>query len=132
MKREEAIQESGKLLDLLEQHKIEFIFYTDPRYPRRLKQCEDAPLMLYTKGNIDLNNTRFVAIVGTRDASEYGKRICSELIQQFAGTNIVVVSGMAYGIDITIHQLCLQYGVETIGVMAHGLEIIRKNRSVVY
>ncbi|WP_216713777.1 DNA-processing protein DprA [Taishania pollutisoli] len=124
MKREEAIQESGKLLDLLEQHKIEFIFYTDPRYPRRLKQCEDAPLMLYTKGNIDLNNTRFVAIVGTRDASEYGKRICSELIQQFAGTNIVVVSGMAYGIDITIHQLCLQYGVETIGVMAHGLEII--------
>lgn len=124
MKREEALQESVKLLESLERNEINFIFYTDPRYPRRLKQCDDAPLMLYTRGNTDLNNTRFVAVVGTRDASAYGKRICSELIQAFEGTNTVVVSGMAYGIDITIHQLCLQYGVETVGVMAHGLEIV--------
>lgn len=124
MKREEALQESIHILNSLEQHQIDFIFYTDSRYPRRLKQCDDAPLMLYARGNADLNNTRFVAVVGTRDASAYGKRICTELIQSFAGTNIVVVSGMAYGIDITIHQLCLQYGVETIGVMAHGLEIV--------
>lgn len=124
MNREEALLESEKILKEIQRYSIDFVFYTSPDYPRRLKQCDDAPLVLYFRGKMDLNDTRFVAVVGTRDASEYGKRICTELIQQFAGTNIVVVSGMAYGIDITIHQLCIQYGVETIGVMAHGLEII--------
>lgn len=124
MKREEALLKSDTILNAIRRHDIEYIFYTDSEYPRRLKQCEDSPLVIYSRGKMDLNNTRFVSVVGTRDASDYGKRICSELIQQFAGTNIVVVSGMAYGIDITIHQLCLQYGVETIGVMAHGLEIV--------
>ena len=124
MKREEALLKSDSILINIQKNNIDFIFYTQPDYPRRLKQCEDAPLILYSKGTVDLNNTRFVAIVGTRDASDYGKRICSELIQQFSGSNIVVVSGMAYGIDIAIHQLCLQYGVKTIGVMAHGLEIV--------
>lgn len=124
MNREEALRRSEKIIDNLKRNQIDFIFYTDSEYPRRLKQCDDAPLVLYFKGKMDMNNTRFVAVVGTRDASDYGKRICSELIQQFAGTNIVVVSGMAYGIDIIVHQLCLQYGVETIGVMAHGLEIV--------
>jgi DNA processing protein len=124
MNREEALLKAEKIFIKTQQNNIDFTFYTHPEYPRRLKQCEDAPLVLYSKGKMELNNTRFVAIVGTRDASDYGKRICSELIQQFAGTDIIVVSGMAYGIDITIHQLCLQHGVKTIGVMAHGLEII--------
>lgn len=124
MNREEALLKSESIYTNIQKSNIDFTFYTQPDYPRRLKQCEDAPLILYSKGKMDLNNTRFVAIVGTRDASDYGKRICSELIQQFAGSNIVVVSGMAYGIDIAIHQLCLQYDVKTIGVMAHGLEIV--------
>jgi DNA processing protein len=124
MNRESALEKSDVILQAIQRQQIDLLFYTDIEYPRRLKQCEDAPLLLYTKGNLDLNDTRFVAIVGTRDASDYGKRICSELIQQFVGTDIVVVSGMAYGIDIAVHQLCLQYGVQTIGVMAHGLEIV--------
>lgn len=124
MNREEALLKSESILVNIRKNNIDFTFYTQPDYPRRLKQCDDAPLILYSKGEMDLNNMRFVAIVGTRDASDYGKRICSELIQQFSGSDIVVVSGMAYGIDIAIHQLCLQHGVKTIGVMAHGLEII--------
>lgn len=124
MNRDEALLKAEKIFAEIQRNEIEYLFYTDPDYPRRLKQCDDAPLVLYFKGKMDLNESRFVAVVGTRDASGYGKRICSELIQRLAGTNIVVVSGMAYGIDITIHQLCIQYGVETIGVMAHGLEIV--------
>lgn len=124
MNREEALVKAKKIFDDIQKNQIDYIFYTDPEYPRRLKQCEDAPLVLYMKGKMDFNNSRFVAVVGTRDASEYGKRICKELVQQFIGTNIIVVSGMAYGIDITTHQLCLQYEVGTIGVMAHGLEIV--------
>lgn len=124
MNREEALLKSENILTNARKNNINIVFYTHSDYPRRLKQCEDAPLILYSKGKMDLNNTRFVAIVGTRDASDYGKRICSELIQQFAGSDIVVVSGMAYGIDIEIHQLCLQHDVKTIGVMAHGLEIV--------
>ncbi|MCO5259690.1 MAG: DNA-processing protein DprA [Crocinitomicaceae bacterium] len=124
MNREEALEKAQVIYDSLSRSNINYIFYRDAAYPRRLKQCEDAPIVLYIRGTIDLNNTKFVAVVGTRDASDYGKKICSELIQQFAGTNIVVVSGMAYGVDITVHQLCLQHQVKTIGVMAHGLEIV--------
>lgn len=124
MERELALQKAVEIFNEISKFGINFIFYTQSEYPRRLKQCEDAPLVIYSKGEMDLNNTRFVAVVGTRDATEYGKRICTELIQQFVGTDIVVVSGMAYGIDIAIHQLCIQHGVPTIGVMAHGLEIV--------
>ncbi len=131
MNREEALQKADKIIQSIQKNKIDHVFYTSPQYPRRLKQCEDAPLVLYFRGTMDLNDTRFVAVVGTRNASDYGKQICSELIRQFSGTNIVVVSGMAYGIDITVHQLCIQHGVETIGVMAHGLETVypRQHRS---
>lgn len=124
MNRDEALDKAVNVLKDLERFDIDFVFYTDPQYPRRLKQCEDAPIVLYTRGTYDLNDTRFVAIVGTRDATDYGRKICQDLIESFRGTNIVVVSGMAYGIDITIHQLCIENGVDTIGVMAHGLEIV--------
>lgn len=122
MERDKALEKADAIYASIQRFGIQSIFYTDVEYPRRLKQCADAPLVLYKRGNIDLNNTRFVAVVGTREASDYGKKICTELIQQLEGSNIVVVSGMAYGIDITIHQLCLQHHVQTIGVMAHGLE----------
>ncbi len=123
MERTKAISWAEKVVKDLEKYAIEAIFINDPRYPRRLKQCSDAPLVLYSKGNIDFNNSKYVAIVGTRNATEYGKRICNDLIQSFIGTNIVVVSGLAYGIDISAHKSCLQHGVPTIGVLAHGLEM---------
>ena len=75
MNREEALKKAKKIFDDIQKNQIDYLFYTDPEYPRRLKQCEDAPLVLYMKGKMDFNNSRFVAVVGTRDASEYGKRI---------------------------------------------------------
>lgn len=124
MNRTAALCIAEDILNQLVKNNIGIIFYTDEQYPRRLKQCEDSPLVLYTKGSLELNDAKFVAVVGTRDASEYGKRICNELISQFKGENLVVVSGMAYGIDIYVHQLCIQNEVPTIGVMAHGLDIV--------
>lgn len=124
MERTKALAWAEKVVKDLEKHSISPIFINDPRYPRRLKQCSDAPLVLYSKGDIDFNDSKYVAIVGTRNATEYGKRICNEVVQSFIGTNIVVVSGLAYGIDIAVHKSCLQHGIPTIGVLAHGLEMI--------
>lgn len=124
MEREAALIWAQKVCKDIEKFGINTIFYTDARYPRRLKQCIDAPLLLYSKGDVDLNDSKYVSIVGTRDASEYGKKICNELIESFIGSNIVVVSGLAYGIDIAVHKSCLKHKIPTIGVLAHGLEII--------
>jgi len=124
MNRQRALEKAQIILQSLKQYNIEYIFYTDLTYPRRLKQCDDAPLVLYKKGSIDLNNSKFVAVVGTRNASDYGKQLCNELVHSFSESNIVVVSGMAYGIDIYVHQLCLQHGITTLGIMAHGLDIV--------
>ena len=122
MNRDRALEEANQHLSYFEKNEIESHFYTSESYPRRLKQCADAPLLLFGKGNLDLNATRIVAIVGTRNATEYGKSVCEEIIKGFIGKNILVVSGMAYGIDICAHQLCVRYGIPTIGVLGHGLD----------
>lgn len=124
LNRDEALKIAMSIFEDISKNDIQTIFYLHPDYPRRLKQCDDAPLLIYKKGDIDLNNSKFVAIVGTRDATEYGKRLVDELISNFIGMNIVVVSGMAYGIDIATHKACVSKNVATIGVMAHGLEMV--------
>lgn len=97
-------------------------FYLDPAFPRKLNECDDAPLLLYTQGNMDLNVSKIVAIVGTRKCTAYGQQLCEELIEAFASQNILVVSGLAYGIDIHVHRLCLKHQLQTVGVLAHGLD----------
>ena len=105
-------------------HKITTLFYTDPAYPRRLLHCEDSPVLLYYKGNADLNSSRIVSIVGTRKATAYGKAICQKLIADLTQMNVLVVSGLAYGIDICAHKAAIENGLQTIGVLAHGLDRI--------
>ncbi len=122
MDRTLALNKAEKEVEFIEKHNIQTLFYTDEGYPRRLKQCEDAPLLLYGKGNMQLNPPMTVAVVGTRNATDYGKQTCEELIQSFAGKDILVVSGMAYGIDICVHQLCLKHSIPTVGVLGHGLD----------
>ncbi len=124
MKREEALHTSLSIATFLDQHKIRTIFYSDVDYPMRLNQCSDAPLLLYQKGEPSLDFERWVAVVGTRDATPYGKAICEELVRSFAGKNIVVVSGLALGIDAYVHRYCLEYKVPTIAVLGHGLDRI--------
>lgn len=124
MERERALKWSEDVIHNLQKFDIQTVFYSDPQYPRRLKQCEDGPLVLYRKGNLDLNAQRFVAVVGTRAISSYGQQLCEELIESWIGGNICVVSGLAYGVDIAIHRACVKFGIPTIGVLAHGLEMV--------
>jgi DNA processing protein len=122
MDRKEALLYGKKCYAYNSRKGIQTHFIIDKTYPRRLRECADAPLVLFSKGNCDFNYDRVIAVVGTRNATTYGRQICEELIQGIADKNILVISGMAYGIDICIHLLCLKYNVPTIGVLGHGLD----------
>jgi DNA processing protein len=111
-------------LKRLESKDVNLYFYTDKGYPNRLKQIYDAPALLYFSGNIDLSHDRMLAIVGTRNATDQGKQFVRELVRDLAGNDIVIVSGLAYGIDIEAHIAALKYDIPTIGVIASGLDII--------
>jgi DNA processing protein len=122
MNRNLALQLAEPYVDFFVNSAFNTHFFKDETFPKRLNQCVDAPLLLFSKGNLDMNLPKVVSIVGTRNASDYGKRICEELIQSFVGKNILVVSGLAYGIDIYVHQLCVKHKIQTIGVLGHGLD----------
>jgi DNA processing protein len=122
--RENALLEAEKQLEFIFKHQINTHFYLDTNYPRRLRQCPDAPFLLYSKGDFDPNPSKSVAIVGTRNATEYGKSLCEELILAIKDDEIQVVSGMAYGIDICAHQACVRNTISTVGVLGHGLDRI--------
>lgn len=119
--RQSALEEADKILQYNNRIGVQTVFFTDSEYPRRLRNCPDAPLLLYYKGNIDWNPERVISIVGTRHASDYGKQLTQELISGIASTGTVIISGMAYGIDIAAHSAALQNGLSTIGVLGHGL-----------
>ena len=102
---------------------LDVLFFTDEAYPFRLKQCHDAPILIYKKGNIDLNKHRYLAVVGTRNASAYGKKLTADLIDDCINKDIVIVSGMAFGIDIAAHRQAVKNKIPTIAVLGHGLDI---------
>ena len=113
-------------IEFIIKNKINTSYFTDRDYPFRLKECADSPIMIYTKGNCDLNNGKFVGIVGTRNATETGKENCTKLIADLATMqpNTIIVSGLAYGVDICAHKVALDYNLPTIGVIGHGLDRI--------
>lgn len=108
-------------LSRIEKEGIQYLFYYDDAWPSRLLHIPDAPLLLYTKGNIHLNGERNVAIIGTRKPTVYGKSATEEIIDTLAPYDITLISGLAYGIDITAHKCCLQHDIPTIGVMGSGM-----------
>lgn len=113
-----------KEISFIEKYKITPLFITDKNYPKRLLNCYDSPLMLYYRGNADLNLSKVIAIVGTRNNSEYGKTVCEKLIEDIAQQNVLIVSGLAFGIDSIAHKSALKNNLQTIAVLAHGLDRI--------
>jgi DNA processing protein len=111
-------------LKFIEKQGLQAHFYLSPAYPRRLKHCEDGPLVLYQKGHCNLNASNVIAIVGTRGATDYGKSFCHQLGHDLIPHQPLVVSGMAYGIDAAAHKAALEHKLPTIGVMAHGLDSV--------
>jgi DNA processing protein len=120
--RTDALAIAEKQLQLLAKHQIEPLFYTDNRYPRRLKECFDAPVLLYYRGTADLNHPRIISIVGTRMATSYGLMLCEQLAETLKHYNVLVVSGLAYGIDVAAHKQSILQGIPTVGVLGHGLD----------
>lgn len=108
----------------IEKFKIKPLFYLDKDYPNRLKDIEDAPTLLFYKGNADLNNSKVVSIIGTRNATEYGKAFTDSLVEDLKATNALIVSGLAYGIDFQSHKAAVHQKLSTVGVVAHGLDEI--------
>ena len=108
----------------IEKYKIKPLFITDKNYPQRLLNCYDSPTLLFYKGEADLNASKVVAIIGTRNHTEYGKQQTEKLVKELSTQNILVVSGMAFGIDAIAHKAAFKNGLATVGVLGHGLDQI--------
>ena len=127
---EEARERAEEELEFDQKYGIQPITMNDERYPQRLLSCPDAPLMLFYKGNANLNQQRVINIIGTRHCTPYGE----DLIRQFVRClkqlcpQVLIVSGLAYGVDIAAHRQALENGYETVGVLAHGLDDLYPSR----
>jgi len=119
-----VFQAAEKELIKAEKESVEIIFYTDKKYPTRLRNIPDPPPILYTKGNINFENAKVVAIVGTRKATSYGKERVEEIAEALVSHGALIASGLAYGIDIHAHKQAIKHGLPTIGVMGSGMDVI--------
>lgn len=107
-------------------HNIKTFFYLDNDYPFRLRQCDDSPVVFYFKGNCDLNTPKILSVVGTRNATVRGREQCERIIGGLAGhhPDLIIISGLAYGIDIAAHKAALSNNLKTIGILGHGFKTI--------
>lgn len=118
----DALKRAQEEVAFIKKNNISPLFFTDDEYPHRLKHCEDAPLLLYYKGKGSLNQERMLAVVGTRHATDYGKKVCEDIISDLAALGVCIVSGLAYGIDTAAHKAAVKNNLGTVGVLAHGLD----------
>ena len=120
----EVLKKAGQELDFVIKNDVRAII-TGINYPKRLANCIDAPLLLFYKGNADLDAAKIVAIVGTRKHTDYGHKLCEDLVEGLRSLeNILIVSGLALGIDVIGHKKCVQLGIPTVGVLGHGFEMM--------
>ena len=120
----DIVEKTKREIEFIEKNDIQALNLFDKSYPQRLKQCADAPVLLFYKGNADLNQQRIISVVGTRNASQYGKDICRKMAEQLKPYNILIASGLAYGIDYNSHKAAIKNNIHTVGVLAHGLDRI--------
>lgn len=104
-----------------EKHGIQVLCFDDPLYPARLSACVDSPPLFFFKGPADLQAARTLSVIGTRSHTDYGRRMCEEIIAGLTDYGVTVFSGLAYGIDVLAHKACVQHQLPTVGVLAHGL-----------
>ncbi len=124
LKDKTVFERAEEELKFIQKNDINVSFFQDENYPERLKHCIDSPVLLFSAGNINLKNKKIISIVGTRQITSYGTEFCKKLIADLAPLNPIIVSGFAYGVDIVAHQAALDNNLQTIGVLAHGLNQI--------
>ncbi len=124
LKEWNAFAEAEEEIAFTEKHHIRSLFITDKDYPQRLLNCYDPPTLLYYRGTADLNHSRIISIIGTRNHTEYGKQVTEQLIASLSSQQVLIVSGLAFGIDAIAHKISVQQKIPTIGVLAHGMDTI--------
>lgn len=124
MKDKSVFEKANDELQFIKKNSIDISFFQDENYPERLKHCVDSPVLIFSGGNIDLKNKKIISIVGTRQITSYGTEFCRKLIEDLAPLDPIIVSGFAYGVDIVAHQFAMEHNLQTIGVLAHGLNQI--------
>ena len=124
LKNKTTFDQAEVELKYIQDNNINVLFFKDEKYPQRLKHCADGPVLLFTAGNINLEQKRIISIVGTRQVTAYGIDFCKKLLSDLAPLDPIIVSGFAYGVDIVAHQAALDNNLQTIGVLAHGLNQI--------
>jgi DNA processing protein len=121
LRHKSVFEKAEKEFRFIEENKIDAVFFREDSYPERLRYCIDSPILLFTSGNIDLKARKIISIVGTRQITSYGAEFCRKLIADLSPLNPVIVSGFAYGVDIVAHQAAIENNLQTVGVIAHGL-----------
>ena len=124
IKNSDTFKEAETIIESAHKIGADILHYTNKAYPQRLKQVPDAPIIIYVKGNGDLNPQKSIAVVGTRKATAYGKSITDKIIDDLQSLNVTVVSGLAYGIDIQAQRACIKNNIPTFAVLAGGLDRI--------
>lgn len=122
--QDDLLLRAERELHFIEKNAIQTYYFLDENYPRRIKDMDDSPVLLFGKGNLNLNSDRIISIVGTRNATEYGKSITSKIIEELIPYQPLILSGLAYGIDISAHKAALEFGLPTVGVVGHGLDTL--------
>jgi DNA processing protein len=123
--RDEALKIAEKEIVFIEKNNVQAFVYTEKNYPKRLLACDDSPVVFFSKGDVDFNASKVLSVVGTRKATDYGIELCKKIIADLSVAHKpVIVSGLAYGIDVCAHKAALQNGLKTIAVMGTGLNTI--------
>jgi DNA processing protein len=121
---ESNLRNAQKELEFVNKNNIQYRYFLDDEYPKNLQHCIDAPILLFEDGHIDLSQKRIISIVGTRNMTRYGQEFCEQFIQDLVPYDPIIVSGFAYGVDICAHKAAIKHKLQTIAVLAHGLEQI--------
>ncbi|QBZ97168.1 DNA-processing protein DprA [Flavobacterium sangjuense] len=121
LKNKTIFEKAEQELRFIEKEKPTLLYFQNDDYPNRLKHCIDGPVLLFGSGNINFENRKIISIVGTREVTSHGADFCKRLIEDLAAFNPIIVSGFAYGVDIVAHQAAMENNLQTIGVLAHGL-----------
>jgi DNA processing protein len=122
--QQQVFERAAQEAEFIRHYRITPLFCLDPAYPEKLRHCEDAPMMLYFKGQPAWSGRRILSVVGTRSPTGYGREVCEQIIQGLGGLGVLIVSGLAYGIDTIAHRAALAGDMPTIGVLAHGLDTV--------
>jgi DNA processing protein len=120
--KKNALYNAQKEIEFTEQHGISIFTYDDEFYPEKLKECNDGPFLLFYKGSSVINRAKIISIVGTRKSSVYGEDMTRKIVQELSALDVLIVSGLAHGIDACAHKFSLDNNTPTIGVLAHGLD----------